>query len=259
LLVISMDEIFETPRAFSPVGFVMSLLVIFLWSGVFFALGVGLIFAGVAALFGFDHAAASVRLVMGASAAGGTATATREVLVFLLGCLVYLSLMGGLYVMARLREGARWRLALGWVPGRAGRLFWGLILLGWAYGVGASLALSQLPSGVRSGFTMPAEPLAAFLSFLLVVVLAPIAEELLFRGWVFTGLRRFGFQVALWGSAVLFALAHWGGTIFYSLAILPIGLILGVLRERSGSVRTTSAFHAFYNFLMWGLTFLGKV
>jgi len=252
-----MEEQSETPRAFSPVGFVLSLLAIGLFSVLFFGFGLALLFAGDAALHGLDHAWQLPKLLTGQPAPGREGV--RDVLVLSLGCLVYLSLIAGLYVMARRREGAHWRLALAWNPGTRGRPFWGLFLLACAYGVAASLALSQLPSGNRSGFSMPESWVAVLLSLVLIVIMAPLAEELMFRGWVFTGLRRFGFQIALWGSALLFAVAHWGGTIFYSLAILPIGLILGVLREKAGSVRTTTAFHALYNFLMWGLTFLGKV
>ena len=252
-----MDEPSETPRAFSPVGFVLSLLGIALWSALFFALGLAAIFAGDVALHGVDHALGLAKLVTGERMPGREGV--RDALILSMGCLVYVALMAGIFVMARLREGLRWRLAVAWLPGSSWRPFWGLLGLAFAYGVGASLALSQLPSGTRSGFSMPDSAAAVFLSLVLIVVLAPIAEEMLFRGWIFTGLRRFGFGLALWVSAILFALAHWGGSVFYSLAILPIGLILGVLRERTGSVFTTSAFHALYNFAMWGLTFLGKV
>jgi uncharacterized protein len=252
-----MNEISATPRAFSPVGFVLSLFGVLLWSCLFFALGLALVFAGDVAWHGFEHASGLADLVMGARVAGREAL--RDALVLLIGCLVYIALIGGLLVMARLREGKDWRLLLAWYPAQVGRTFWLMVLLAFAYGVVASLALSQLPSGARSGFSMPESSLAIFLSLVLIVVLAPVSEELAFRGWIFTGLRRFGVQPALWGSAVLFALAHWGGTIFYSLAILPIGLILGLLREKTGSVRTTMVFHALYNFSMWGLTFLGKV
>lgn len=252
-----MNDLSETPRAFSPVGFVVSLVGIALWSTLFFALGLAAIFLGDVALHGFDHALALTKLITGTRMPGREAV--RDALVLTIGCLVYVALVVGILTMARLREGPLWRAAVAWAPGHGGWRFWAFLGLAWAYGVAASLALSQLPSGPRSGFSMPDSQAAVFLSLILIVVLAPIAEELMFRGWIFTGLRRFGFGLALWGSSVLFALAHWGGSFFYSLAILPIGLILGVLRERTGSVLTTSAFHALYNFAMWGLTFLGKV
>ncbi len=252
-----MEDVSETPRAFSPVGFVLSLFGVALWSCLFFALGLAMFFGVNAAFSGLDHALALSKLVTTKETVA--LAELREPLLLAIGCLVYIALIAGLLVMARLREGARWRLLLAWRPGRLGRLFWLMVALAFAYGVSASLALSQLPSGPRSGFSMPESSLSVFLSLVLIVFLAPIAEELAFRGWIFTGLRRYGFQAALWVSSLLFALAHWGGTIFYTLAILPIGLILGVLRERTGSVRTTIAFHALYNFSMWGLTFLGKV
>ena len=92
-----------------------------------------------------------------------------------------------------------------------------------------------------------------------MVILAPLSEELLFRGWLYTALRwRFGFSAAFWATSLLFAVAHWDSTHLYALAILPIGLVLGYVRERTGSTKATTLFHMIYNSSGFALTFLGK-
>ena len=129
-----------------------------------------------------------------------------------------------------------------------------------AYGLGASLALGHFNPVSKTWFSMPESPLALMVGFALVVILAPLSEELLFRGWIYTALRsRFGFAAALWATAILFALAHWEPTHLYAVVILPIGLVLGYLRERTGSTRATTLFHMIYNFSALALSFLGKV
>jgi membrane protease YdiL (CAAX protease family) len=50
------------------------------------------------------------------------------------------------------------------------------------------------------------------------------------------------------GTAALFAFLHYEKTHLYALAIFPLGLALGLMREWSGSIKPTIAFHAVYNF-----------
>ena len=86
------------------------------------------------------------------------------------------------------------------------------------------------------------------LTVLLAVVMAPLAEELFFRGWLYTSLRaRFSFVTALTVTSVLFGLAHFEKTGIYALAVMPVGFVLGFVRERTGSVVATIAIHAIYN------------
>ena len=84
----------------------------------------------------------------------------------------------------------------------------------------------------------------------LAVIFAPIAEELLFRGWIYTSLRfRLGMWPAMVISALLFGLAHYESTHLYALAVFPLGLVLAALRERTGSTRTSMLFHAANNLI----------
>ncbi len=247
-------DIEEAPRVMSLVGLVFSLIIILGLAGLLLgavAGGLALIDLG---LTGWDQLFASLDLVSHLSRRDEGA----ELLGFLLGCAIYAAVVVALALASRWRWGGRWLLEIGWRPLRPGSAYWGSVALVMAYGVGASLALSQFHATEHPVFTMPESWLGIGVSFLLIVVCAPLAEEWMFRGWIWAALRPRGFRVALWTTALVFAAAHWGGTPLYSLAILPIGLILGLLREKSGSTQATSLCHALYNFLMWGLTFLGK-
>ena len=78
--------------------------------------------------------------------------------------------------------------------------------------------------------------------------LIPLYEEVLFRGFLLGGLLYF---VKGWGSivisAVVFALAH---ELQAMIPIFSLGLLLGYLRERTGSIWPAVAIHAFHNTLM---------
>jgi hypothetical protein len=83
---------------------------------------------------------------------------------------------------------------------------------------------------------------------------APIAEEFIFRGFIFRGwsvtwLRPAGAIVL---SSALFAVIHQQYGWFYIGCVFLIGVLFGYLRHRSGSTWLTVITHGFYN-LMAGL------
>ena len=85
---------------------------------------------------------------------------------------------------------------------------------------------------------------------LLIVIAAPVSEELFFRGFIFGGLRRrLSFPVAGLISAGIFGLFHYTGA--GSLAVLPqlafLGLALSWVYEETGSIYPTMAIHALNN------------
>lgn len=86
------------------------------------------------------------------------------------------------------------------------------------------------------------------------VILAPVIEEILFRGYLLGGLRRYGDRFAVIVSAVLFALMH--GNLSQFLSALCIGLVLGCARVRYGSLLLCMTAHAGNNLLALGLDLL---
>ncbi len=83
---------------------------------------------------------------------------------------------------------------------------------------------------------------------LLVGILAPVVEELIFRGFVYAGLRRImTVPAAALTSALIFAAAHIAVPVGGLLAITLIGVVLAYLYERSGTLLAPMITHAMYN------------
>jgi len=83
------------------------------------------------------------------------------------------------------------------------------------------------------------------------VLMAPLCEEVLFRGFLFAAFERLhGQWVALVVTTVVFALLHGAqyGWQWQQIALLhAVGGILGGIRMRSGSSQATAIVHATYN------------
>lgn len=236
-------------------GLLMSFAGIILLGLLFFALLLGLALGFEALLNGRAHV--FDLLVAARDAARKGEQRRLEMTGIALGCLIYLAAISAMLAVARLRYGRHWREPIAWMPFRTFRGYWILVALGIAWGLGAGVVVGYLHPAARDWFTLPKAPISVVSSFLLVVVLAPVAEEMLFRGWLYTGLRQsFGFLPALVTTAILFALAHWEKTHLYAAAVLPIGFALGYVREKTGSTRASALFHALYNLSGWLLTFL---
>ncbi|MGH8984737.1 MAG: lysostaphin resistance A-like protein [Acidimicrobiia bacterium] len=88
-----------------------------------------------------------------------------------------------------------------------------------------------------------------------VVVLAPLAEELLFRGALLRALmRRLTPAWAIFVSALVFALVHplgdpAVGSVIVVPAILTLGVVSGYLAARSGDLSRSIMLHAGFNLL----------
>lgn len=99
--------------------------------------------------------------------------------------------------------------------------------------------------------------------FITMVLVAPVVEELVFRGYFFQAWR-ISF-LGLWGTllvtSVLFTLIHAGQYPMLIMAMLfSFSLILGLAREKTGSVYVPMAMHATNNLLAFILiNWLGYV
>lgn len=101
-----------------------------------------------------------------------------------------------------------------------------------------------------------ASPSLKVLAIVAITVVAPIAEELLFRGVLFRGLRfRWGVVPAMVVSAAVFAAAHLD--LDHTLPIFSLGLLLAFVAEESRSILPGIVLHALVNgmalFLVWKL------
>ena len=94
-----------------------------------------------------------------------------------------------------------------------------------------------------------------------VVVFAPFFEEPFARGFLFEGFRRS--QLGLAGAVVLTSLVwtalHIGYNVYSLGAIFIFGIILGLVRYKTGSLWSTVLMHAFYNAIGMTLIALSAV
>jgi len=157
--------------------------------------------------------------------------------------------------------------ALAALPSLPGRDPGGAIRAGLGWGLLAWLGATIASAGVvwlleRIG--VEAEPQAAeraiqildpWLVVLAVVILAPIAEEVFFRGVVFNAwLREHGRRWAIIGSSALFALIH--ASVVAVVPIFLLGLALAWVYQRSGNLLAPIAMHATVNGISVALALL---
>ena len=94
------------------------------------------------------------------------------------------------------------------------------------------------------------------------ITLAPLLEELFFRGLLYPMLRRwFGLVVAVVLTAVAFASIH-GAQLGYAwapvLSIFVVGVVFTVVRVRMKSVASSFLMHCGYNFALFALLWLAS-
>ena len=88
-------------------------------------------------------------------------------------------------------------------------------------------------------------PMPLWIVLLAVAVTPAVCEELFFRGVVLSGLRSLGKWPAIAVSALLFAVAH--ASIYRLLPTLLLGLVLGYLVWKTGSIVVSMIVHALNN------------
>jgi membrane protease YdiL (CAAX protease family) len=91
---------------------------------------------------------------------------------------------------------------------------------------------------------------------ILIVIAAPISEEVFFRGFMFAGIRRRApFVVAAVSSAAVWGLFHYTGPDSWGvcLQLAIFGVVLAWLYERTGSILPTIAVHMFNNALAFAI------
>lgn len=126
------------------------------------------------------------------------------------------------------------------------------VLAGFALSLGLQVLAHFLPIPkelpIDSFFRTPAE---AWALSILSVTLAPLMEELFFRGFLYPVLaRRLGLPVAVFVTALGFALLH-GAQLMFSwgpvLVIFLVGMVLTIVRAKTNSVAAGVLVHMAYN------------
>ena len=160
-----------------------------------------------------------------------------------------------IYRVVRARDPRPFRLAIGWVRP--------VLPIGAYMSGGALLALSVagfawlLPSPRKH---MPMEqlfrdPLSASVLAVFGVSIAPLIEELLFRGFLYPVVARaHGARAAVLGTALLFSLVHAPqyGWAWQNLVLLTyVGVVFGTIRAVSGTLVPSTLVHSAYNLTLF--------
>jgi membrane protease YdiL (CAAX protease family) len=87
------------------------------------------------------------------------------------------------------------------------------------------------------------------------VLLAPVAEEMMFRGILYPAIKQAGFpRLALWSTSLLFAAVHLNAVTFVPLTVLA--LVLTALYERTNNLVAPIAAHLLFNAVNFGMLIL---
>jgi len=96
-----------------------------------------------------------------------------------------------------------------------------------------------------------------WMSALFAAVFGPIAEEIFFRGFMYPAVKRkLGAVSALMITSIIFAGLH--AHLVGFMPIMALGILLGYLYEKTGSLVSSISVHIFHNVAMLGLVFLAR-
>ena len=169
--------------------------------------------------------------------------------------LAYALMSIGLWLMFRLQYGRPFWRSLGWKPLRAPALL--LIVAGLltAFGVSAIGVLLQTPATSNPLTEMLEDPTSLALIAVFGTTMAPLFEELAFRGFLQPLLvRSLGVVAGISVSAVAFGLLHfqeYGNSWRHAVLISLAGGAFAVVRHVTGSTKASTLMHASYNALFF--------
>ncbi len=212
--------------------------------------------AGLAAAFGPELLLYAVALGAGAStAADGKVTTGSAVALVVVSLLIY-----GWHTLAAwffsVRVAGRRLAAWGFrLPTRA--YFWTIpvgLMTVYAVTIAHEMVVNPREQDIVGQF--PRTPAGIALFVVLAVVLAPLFEEVFFRGFLFRGLSAsWGWMAGALVSSGVFGIAHAQLDVFVPL--FALGLVLAWVYQRTGSLWTSISLHALFNgisVLAWALT-----
>ncbi len=104
-------------------------------------------------------------------------------------------------------------------------------------------------------FTLPEAQSTRILFFLVGGLISPVAEELFFRAYLYTYLRKFGVITALVISTAAFSLCHYKGNHLPFIQMAG-GILFGLVYEKSRDVITPITVHVLGNMSIFTLNLL---
>lgn len=165
--------------------------------------------------------------------------------------LFYAFVFGFLNALTVVRYRASFWRAIAWVP-ITGQQRVGFLFAGWLLAIGVQLTSALAPPKQKLPLDqLFSGPAAAYTLAVFGVLIAPLVEEIVFRGFIFAILEKaWGAAVAVIGSGLLFGVIHvpqlWGGWLQIVL-LAGVGIIFSLVRARTGSIVPSWLMHACYN------------
>jgi membrane protease YdiL (CAAX protease family) len=163
----------------------------------------------------------------------------------------YIMVFTAVAIMFRTQYGKPFWRSLAWVS--SGVPFAGICIAGvvTAVAVGIAARLLNTPETSNPMTEMLQDRTSLFLLTIFGIAVAPVAEELAFRGFLQPLLvRSFGTASGILGAAIPFGILHfreYGNSWRHAVVISLAGVGFGVMRHRTGSTRASAAMHAAYN------------
>jgi len=179
----------------------------------------------------------------------------------------YAALFFFLYVTLSLLRGHSFWECLGWrkIQPKLGELPRNPLIY-FAAGCGLSLLVAVVSSRMKTPENIPIEELfkyrqTALLFVAMAVLVAPLVEETLFRGYLYPLFARsFGVAPGIVLTGVLFGLMH-GAQLGWTWALVGVlifvGIVFTIVRARTGSVLASYLMHLGYNSLISFFALLG--
>jgi len=118
-----------------------------------------------------------------------------------------------------------------------------------------SLDLNQVQ---QVGFEGINQKYQYYLAFITLVIIAPVAEELMFRGFLFTKLRQ---SFSFWPVAIVVSIAFGAIHGAWNVAIdtFALSMIMCILRERTGQIWSSILLHMLKNGLAFFILFINPL
>jgi membrane protease YdiL (CAAX protease family) len=165
-------------------------------------------------------------------------------------------------------HGVTWRTAFGLLTRPKHALFMGIAVglsavpIGWGLQMlsGLLMNLFHVPSHEQEAIKVlraSATGLSRLVLGITAILLAPIAEEILFRGILYPAIKQAGFpRLAIWLTALLFASIHTNLGTFIPLAAFAIALVW--LYEQTDNLLAPIAAHSIFNTVNFVMLFAAE-
>ncbi len=163
----------------------------------------------------------------------------------------YAFVFAAITVMFRTQYGKPFWRSLAWAPSRLSFSWIAISGVVTAVGVAIAASLLKTPQTSNPMTDMMQDRTSLILLAVFGIAIAPVAEELAFRGFLQPLLvRSLGPVCGILGAAIPFGILHfheYGNSWRHAVVISLAGAGFGAMRQLTGSTRSAAAMHAAYN------------